>query len=78
MKHIKTPQELNEKSENMNIDNKLSEEEQQMIQKGKKHWDMEILQKRRGGHVDSKTIKDLIDKVIENTWSQAKSFYENK
>jgi hypothetical protein len=53
----------------------LSIEEQEIVEKGKKHWNLEILSKRRGGYVDSETIKDLIDKVIENTWTQAKVFY---
>ena len=56
----------------------LSVEEQEMIQKGKNHWSLDILSKRRGGYVDSRTIKELIDKVIENTWTQAKVFYGNR
>ena len=81
MKHLKTPQELNEASENLNISDimkSLSVEEQEMIQKGKNHWSLNILSKRRGGYVDSRTIKELIDKVIENTWTQAKVFYGNR
>jgi hypothetical protein len=38
---------------------------------------MDILSKR-GGYVDSKTIKELIDKVIENTWREAKIFYGDR
>lgn len=56
----------------------LSNEEQQMIQKGKNHWNLDVLNKKRGGYVYSVTIKELIDNVIENTWIQAKSFYEKK
>ena len=56
----------------------LSNEEQQMIQKGKNHCNLDVLNKKRGGYVYSVTIKELIDNVIENTWSQAKSFYEKK
>lgn len=56
----------------------LSVDEQEMIEKGKRHWDLDVLSKRRGGYVDSKTIKELIDKVIENTWTQAKVFYGNR
>ena len=67
MKHLKSRQDLNEASENLNISDvmkSLSVEEQEMIQKGKTHWSLDILSKRRGGYVDSKTIKELIDKVI--------------
>ena len=81
MKHIKTQQQLNEASENLNISDvmkSLSVEEQEMIKKGKKHWSLDILSKRRCGYVDSRTIKELIDKVIENTWTQAKVFYGNR
>ncbi len=81
MKHLKTPQKLNEASENLNISDvmkSLSVEEQEMIQKGKNHWSLDILSKRRGGYVNSRTIKELIDKVIENTWTQAKVFYGNR
>lgn len=81
MKHIKTSQELNEVSENLNISDiikSLSVEEQEMIQKGKNHWSLSILSKRHGGYVDSSTIKELIDKIIENTWTQAKVFYGNE
>ena len=55
----------------------LCVEEQEMIEKGKKHWNLDILNKRRGGYVGSETIKELIGKVIENTWIQAKVFYGN-
>lgn len=81
MKHLKTQQKLNEASENLNISDvmkSLSVEEHEMIQKGKNHWSLDILSKRRGGYVDSRTIKELIDKVIENTWTQAKVFYGNR
>lgn len=56
----------------------MTTEEREMIQKGKNYWSLGILSKRRGGYVDSRTIKELIDKVIENTWAQAKVFYGNK
>lgn len=56
----------------------LSVEEQEMIQKGKNHWSFAIPNKRCGGYVDSRTIKELIDKVIENTWTQAKVFYNKE
>ena len=65
----------------LNIDvvmKSLSVEEQEMIQKGKNHWSLGILSKKRGGYVDSRTIKELIDTVIENTWTQAKVFYGNR
>ena len=81
MKHLKTQKELNEASENLNISDvmkSLSVEEQEMIQKGKNHWSLDILSKRRGGYVDSRTIKELIDKVVENTWTQSKVFYGNR
>lgn len=81
MKHIKTSQELNEVSENLIISDiikSLSVEEQEMIQKGKNHWSLDILSKRHDGYVDSSTIKELIDKIIENTWTQAKVFYGNE
>lgn len=55
----------------------LSDEELKMIEKGKKHWNMDSLSKKSGGYVKSDTIKELIDKVIENTWTQAKLFYDN-
>ena len=61
-----------------NVIESLSIEEQEIIERGKKHWDMDILSERRGGYIDSKTIKELIDKVIENTWIQAKVFYDNQ
>lgn len=56
----------------------LSNEEQQMIQIGKNHWNLDVLNKKRGGYVYSVTIKELIDNVIENTWIQAKSFYATR
>jgi hypothetical protein len=55
----------------------LSIEEQEMVERGKRHWNLDVLSKRRGGYVNSETIKELIDKVIENTWTQAKVFYGN-
>jgi len=73
-------QNFNEHQENLNTSDvikSLSVEEIEMIERGKKHWDMDVLNKRHGGFVDSKTIKELIDKVIENTWTQAKVFYGN-
>ena len=81
MKNNKHIQSFNEHQENLNISDvmkSLSVEEQEMIEKGKSHWSLDILSKRRGGYVDSKTIKELIDKVIENTWTQAKVFYGNR
>ena len=81
MKDLKHVKRFNEASENLNISDvmkSLSVEEQEMIQKGKNHWSLDILSKRRGGYVDSMTIKELIDKVIENTWTQAKVFYGNR
>jgi len=80
-KYIDTFKERLTESENLNISDvmkSLSVEEQEMIQKGKNHWSLDILSKRRGGYVDSRTIKELIDKVIENTWTQAKVFYGNR
>ena len=59
----------------MENQNNLSERELEMIQKGKKVWDLDVLNKMDGGRVKSSTIKDLIGKVIENTWDQAKKFY---
>lgn len=59
---------------NKTIDN-LSIEEKKMIEKGKDHWDLDILKRKEGGYVSSDTIKDVIDMVIENTWTQAKEFY---
>ena len=79
MKHLKTQQELNEASKNLNISDvmkSLSNKELQMIEKGKNHWNMNILNKKSDGYVNSNTIKELINKVIENTWTQAKIFYE--
>jgi hypothetical protein len=75
---IKTPiEELKkENEERSRLMKSLSVEEQEIIQKGKNHWSLDILSKRRGGYADSRTIKELIDKVIENTWTQAKVFYE--
>jgi uncharacterized linocin/CFP29 family protein len=78
LKHIKR---FNEASENLNISDvmkSLSAEEQEMIEKGKKHWSLDTLSKRRGGYINSETIKELIDKVIENTWAQAKVFYGDR
>ena len=59
----------------MENQNNLSERELEMIQKGKKVWDLDVLNKMDGGRVKSSTIKDLIGKVIENTWGEAKKFY---
>ena len=62
MKHVKS---INEAQENMDIRDitkSLSDEELKMVEKGKKHWSMEALNRRSGGYVDSETIKDLIDK----------------
>lgn len=53
----------------------LSEEELNMIEKGKSHWSMDILNKKQSGHITSETIKELINLVIENTWVQSKIFY---
>jgi hypothetical protein len=77
LKHIKR---FNESEENLNISDvmkSLSIEEQEMVERGKRHWNLDVLSKRRGGYVNSETIKELIDKVIENTWTQAKVFYGN-
>jgi len=76
-KHIQT---FEQHQENLNISDvmkSLSVEELEMIEKGKRHWSLDILSKRRGGYVDGETIKEIIDKVIENTWTQAKVFYGN-
>ena len=59
----------------MESQNNLSEKELEMIQKGKEHWNLDVLNKMDGGRVKSSTIKDLIGKVIENTWGEAKKFY---
>ncbi len=59
----------------MENQNNLSEKELEMIQKGKNIWDLDVLNKMDGGRVKSSTIKDLIGKVIENTWNQSKKFY---
>lgn len=56
----------------------LSDDEIIMIKKGKKHWDLDVLNEMKSGRVDSKTIKLLISNVIESTWTTAKSFYEKK
>ncbi len=78
LKHIQTFEQNTDKNLNISdVMKSLSVEEQEMIEKGKKHWNLDILSKRRGGYVDSKTVKELIDKVIENTWTQAKVFYGN-
>ena len=54
----------------------FSDEEKEILERGKEIWNLECLQKRKGGYVDSSTVKDLIDKVIENTWAQAREFYK--
>ena len=59
----------------MENQNNLLESELEMIQKGKKVWDLDVLNKMDGGRVKSSTIKDLIGRVIENTWGEAKKFY---
>ncbi len=59
----------------MENQNNLSEKELEMIQKGKEHWNLDVLNKVDSGRVKSSTIKDLIGKVIENTWGEAKKFY---
>jgi len=51
------------------------EDEKSFIEKGKKHWNLEILKEVEGGYVKSSTIKYLIDKVIENTWEQCKRYF---
>lgn len=59
----------------MENQNNLSERELEMIQKGKKVWDLDVLNKMDGGRVKSSTIKDLIGMVIESTWGEARKFY---
>ena len=59
----------------MENQNNLSERELEMIQKGKEHWNLDVLNKIDSGRIKSSTIKDLIGKVIENTWNQSKKFY---
>lgn len=55
---------------------KLSEKE--LLERGKEIWcDMDILKKRASGRITSEAIKFLINKVIDNTWSQAKNFFTN-
>ena len=67
-------------TQSSNSDNtkSLSDEEKDMIERGKKHWNLDVFSERRGGYVESKTLKELIDKVIENTWTQAKGFYSKE
>lgn len=61
------------------IIDELSDEEFEILEKGKRHWrNMDVLNEVRGGYVKSETIKKLIDKVIENTWAVSKTYYENK
>ena len=67
---------FNETKEN-NPNYSLSDSELEMIEKGKKHWELDILKREKGGYLGSETIKDLINKVIENTWVQAKDFYKD-
>jgi hypothetical protein len=51
------------------------EDEEKFIEKGKEHWNLEILKKVESGYVKSSTLKYLIDKVIENTWEQCKRYF---
>ena len=53
----------------------LSKKENDMLIKGKEHWNMKSLNKDK--NVKSELVKEIIDKVIENTWMEAKRFYEN-
>ena len=57
------------------VEKKLTNAEQVQIQKGKDHWNLDVLNKMSGGYVKSTTIKSLIDKLIEDTWENAKAFY---
>jgi hypothetical protein len=54
------------------------EDEKSFIEKGKKHWDLPVLEKFEGGKIKSSTLKELIDAVIENTWEQCKRFLSNR
>jgi hypothetical protein len=54
----------------------LSLKELEMIEKGKKHWkNMSVLNERHDGYVQSDTIKELIDRIVENVWIHAADFY---
>jgi len=67
--------------ENFNIHEilaSLTDEEKQTIEKGKKNWNMKVFQKHKKVKVESDTIQTLINLVIENTWVNAKNYYENK
>ena len=55
----------------------VTPEEKETLQKGKDFWGgMEVLQKFKGGHITTATMKYLIDAVIENTWMNAKNFFK--
>jgi len=58
--------------------NELSEKENQMLVLGKKHWTLKVLKEKKDVIIESKQVQDIIDLVIENTWVQAKQFYEKK
>jgi hypothetical protein len=55
----------------------LSKKETEMIERGKKHWELDVLSEMQGEKITSDTIRLLINSVLENTWEQAKMFYEN-
>ncbi len=56
----------------------LNIEEIKMIKKGQKHWkNMNVLNENKGGYIDSSTIKNLINDVIDDVWRNAKEFYSN-
>lgn len=59
-----------------NFNGKLTKEEIEMVNKGKKNWSMdEVKKKFDGGFITNETLTLLIDSIIENTWSNAKMFY---
>lgn len=56
-KHTKSFNEQQENSINSDVMELLSYEEMKMVKKGKKHWEMDILNNEHGGYVSSETLK---------------------
>lgn len=55
----------------------LTQSEIDFINKGKEHWNLKILSEIKGGYVKSETIKWLVERVIENTFTNTRDFYNN-
>lgn len=57
----------------------LTQKEKDLIKKGQDHWKGIVPKsKDKGGFVTEDTLKYTIEKIVDDVWMNAKTFYEKK